>query len=126
MNQMKNEILEPAVKAKNIGLINASVTHMGILTHQGAQPWHPAPEALKAAGRAAAKLCEQRGASLPELAIQFALQNEHVDVTLLGTRTTAELEATLPLLDKAIDEELLMAVQELIEPVRNMSWSSGR
>ncbi|MGB0388851.1 MAG: aldo/keto reductase [Ardenticatenaceae bacterium] len=125
MNQMMNQVLVPAVKAKGLGLINASITHLGILTHQGPQAWHPAPDVIKAAGRAAAKLCEERGTSLPELAIQFALANQYVDVTLLGTRTTAELHASLPLLNKPIDQELLAAVQKVIEPVKNMSWASG-
>ena len=125
MNERMNDNLAPAATVRNMGLINASVTHMGILTHQGPQPWHPAPEAVKAAGAAAARLCEARGASLPELAIQYALQNEWAHVTLLGTRTTAELESSLALLDKPIDKELLAEVQKAIEPVKNMSWPSG-
>ncbi|MFK7805499.1 MAG: aldo/keto reductase [Anaerolineae bacterium] len=125
MNEKMDEILVPTVKAKQMGLINASITHLGILTHQGEQDWHPGPAEVKAAGRKAAELCATRGASLPELAIQFALQNEHVDVTLLGTRTTAELESSLGLTEKAIDQELLAEVQKIIEPVKNMSWESG-
>ena len=125
MNETMNDNLAPAVKIRGLGLINASVTHMGILTHQGPQPWHPAPDAVKAAGAAAAELCEARGASLPELAIQYALDYGWVDVTLLGTRTTEELENSLSLLDKPIDQELLADVQKIIEPVKNMSWPSG-
>lgn len=125
MNQKMDEVLVPTVKAKGMGLINASVTHMGILTHQGEQEWHPAPKEVKAAGRQAAEFCEAQGTSLPELAIQFALQNTNVDVTLLGTRTTAELESSLELANKSIDETLLAEVQNIIKPVKNMSWASG-
>ena len=61
MNQRMDDVLVPAVQAKGIGLINASVTHMGILTHQGPQDWHPAPEQVKAKGREVARLCEGKG-----------------------------------------------------------------
>ena len=125
MNQMMDEILVPVGKEKGMGLINASVTHLGILTHQGPQDWHPAPEVIKVKRRELARFCEAWGASLPELAIQFALANEQVDVTLLGTKTVADLEASLPLIDKPIDQELLTNVEGLIESVKNMSWSSG-
>ncbi|MFT7584500.1 MAG: L-galactose dehydrogenase [Cellvibrionaceae bacterium] len=125
LNQRMNEVLVPAVKSKRMGLINASVTHMGILTHQGEQDWHPASAAVKAAGRRAAEFCAAQGVSLPELAIQFALQNPHADITLLGTRTTAELESSLALVDRPIDKALLAKVQEIIAPVKDMSWPSG-
>ena len=125
MNQKMDEVLVPTVKAKGMGLINASVTHMGVLTPQGAQDWHPAPNEVKAAGRRAADYCAAHGASLPELAIQYALQNQNVDVTLLGTRTKAELESSLKLAKKPIDEAVLAEVQSIIDPVKNMSWASG-
>jgi L-galactose dehydrogenase len=34
-------VLTPFCKEKNIGLINASGLHMGVLTEQGAPSWHP-------------------------------------------------------------------------------------
>lgn len=126
MNTTLNDVLIPAVQAKGVGLINASVTHMGLLTHQGPQPWHPAPNHVKAVAAAVAAFCRKRGVSLPHLAIQFALQNPHVDVTLLGARTVRELEASLGLLDSKPDSGMLAAVQKLIEPVANATWSSGR
>ena len=125
LNQRMNDVLAPIVKTKRMGLINASITHMGILTHRGPQPWHPASEPIKAAGRAAAAWCAERGASLPQLAIQYALQNELVDTALLGTRTVGELESSIDLLDKPIDLDLLAGVQKIIAPVVNRSWPSG-
>jgi L-galactose dehydrogenase len=125
MNQQMDRVLVPTVKERGIGLINASITHMGILTHQGHPDWHPAPEQVKAKGHQVAQFCEARGASLPALAIQYALANPNVDVTLLGTKTVAELETSVRLLDEAPDRELLAEVQALIEPVVNLSWPSG-
>lgn len=125
LNGRMDSDLAPIVKAKNMGLINASVTHMGILTPQGEQPWHPAPDTVKKAGRAAAQLCDERGENLAELAIQYALQNEYADVTLLGTRDSAELNSSLKLLAKPINHQLLTDVQALIAPIYNTEWPSG-
>ena len=126
LNHTLNSELVPAVKAKGLGLINASITHMGMLTDQGPQPWHPAAERIKAVAREAAAHCRAQGASLAGLAIQFAVQNPHVDCTLLGPRTEAELLSSLPLLNSAPDPALLAAVQAIIEPAVNLSWQTGR
>lgn len=117
--------LVPIVKEKQMGLINASVTHMGILTPQGEQDWHPAPADVKQAARQAAQFCAERGESLAELAIQYALSLSEVDVTLLGTRTVAELEGSLALFERVIDDEVLTAVQAILEPKHNQTWPSG-
>lgn len=125
MNDRMNEILVPAVKMRGMGLINGSVTHMGILTPNGEQDWHPAPEEVKKAGREAAEYCKIRGVNLAELAIQYALGNKNVDVTLLGVRTVSELENSLKLLDRSIDRDLLEDIQGIIEPIHNVEWPSG-
>ena len=126
MNTTMDSVLVPAVKEKNIGLINASITNMGILTQQGPQDWHPGLDRIKKAGREVAAYCESRGVNIAHLAIQFAIQNPNVDVTLLGTRTRDELESSLALLDSPVDKELLEEVLEMMRPVANMSWPSGR
>jgi aryl-alcohol dehydrogenase-like predicted oxidoreductase len=109
-----------------MGLINGSVTHMGILTDQGPPPWHPASAPVKQVGRKVAAYCRQQGTPVAHLAIQFALQNEAVDVTLLGTRTVTELNESVQLLEQPPDPTLLASVLAMIEPVANLSWSSGR
>lgn len=126
LNTTLNDELVPVVKAKEMGLINGSVTHMGILTDQGPPPWHPAPAAVKQVGREVADFCSRHGVPVAHLAIQFALQNDAVDVTLLGTRTVAELNESVRLLGQSPDPALLASVQALIEPVANISWPSGQ
>jgi L-galactose dehydrogenase len=126
LNTTLNDVLVPAVKAKQMGLINGSVTHMGILTDQGPPPWHPASAPVKQVGRKVAAYCRQQGTPVAHLAIQFALQNEAVDVTLLGTRTVTELNESVQLLEQPPDPTLLASVLAMIEPVANLSWSSGR
>jgi L-galactose dehydrogenase len=126
LNRHLNDVLVPAVKARGIGLINASVTSMGLLTDQGPPPWHPASAQIKAAAATAAAYCRAQGVPIAQLAIQFALQNPAVDVTLLGTRTEEELRQTLPLVATVPNAELLAAVLALLEPVANTNWPSGR
>jgi L-galactose dehydrogenase len=126
INQTLNDELVPSVKAKGLGLINGSVTNMGLLTDQGPQPWHPAPAEAKAVAAEAAAYCRKQGASLAQLAIQFALQNPYVDVTLLGSRTESELRASMPLLGSKPDPELLATVLAILEPMANVTWPSGR
>jgi len=126
LNTTLNDGLVPAVKAKEMGLINGSVTHMGILTDQGPPPWHPAPASVKQIGRDVAAFCRRQGIPIAHLAIQFALQNDAVDVTLLGTRTVAELNESVQLLGQSPDPALLASVLAMIEPVADISWPSGR
>ncbi len=125
LNQRLKDVLVPTVKAKQMGLINASVTHMGILAQQGPQAWHPAPKAVQEAGRKALLHCESKGENLARLAIQYAYQNEAIDVTLLGNRTLAELNSSLEAINTPINEQLLKGVQGILEPVLNMTWKSG-
>ena len=125
LNDRLQDVLVPIVKQNRMGLINASITHMGILTPQGEQSWHPASDTIKQAGRQAADFCAKRGVSLAELAIQFALRQPNVDVTLLGTKTLNELRQTLALIGKPIDEAVLTAVKAILKPVHNQSWPSG-
>ena len=124
-NQLLHDQLLPAARERDMGIINGSVTGMGLLTPQGPQPWHPASEQVKATCRVAADYCAEQGVSLAHLAIQYALQNDQTDVTLLGTRTTAELESSIGLLERPIDPTLLQAVQTILEPALNLTWPSG-
>jgi L-galactose dehydrogenase len=126
LNQTLNNVLAPAVKAKGIGLINASVTNMGLLTDQGPQLWHPASARVKALAAEAAIYCRQQGTPIAQLATQFALQNPQIDVTLLGTRTEAELRQSLSLLEQKPDPALVTAVLAMLKPVANATWPSGR
>jgi L-galactose dehydrogenase len=126
INRTLDEVLLPATKAKGVGLISGSPTGLGLLTDQGPQPWHPASEQVKHVAAKAAAYCREQGANIADLAIQFALQNPNVDCTMLGTRTEAELRASVSLLDAPLDTTLLAGVLHVLEPIRNATWPSGR
>ncbi len=125
LNDRIHEVLVPVVKKKEMGLLNASITHMGLLTPQGGQNWHPASEEIKQTAKAAADFCQSKGESIAELAIQFAFSQPNIDVTVLGPRTKQELERSIQLFHTEMDVDLLTAVQSILKPAHNQSWPSG-
>src|SRR5439155_8817691 len=56
-----NRELTPFCIDNGVGLINASPLHMRVLTVAGPPEWHPAPQAVKDAGRRVVELCRQAG-----------------------------------------------------------------
>jgi len=125
MNTTMNEILIPVAQRKNVGVMNASTLHMGVLTKGGEQAWHPAPKRVLETGRRVTEYCEEQGASITELALQFALQNPYVATTFVGMRTRDEVDQNVSVVGTEPDPELLSAVQKMIEPVFNVAWKTG-
>lgn len=116
----------PQMKAAGIGVINASPTGMGLLTHGDPPAWHPAPQALRATCRKAAAHCAARNVNLTKLAIQFAIANPDIPTTLVSTADPRKVEQNLRWAHKPIDEALLHEVREILLPVHNLTWASGR
>ena len=117
--------LLPVAERHGVGVLNASPLGMGLLTHQGPQPWHPGGEEIKAACRAAAKVCGAQGADISFLGMQFCFAEDRIPSTVSGAATVDELRTNLRALTEPIDASLLRDVQTVLAPVRNMSWASG-
>ena len=118
--------LTPVAKKWNVGLINASPLHMGILTKEGQPGWHPAPDSIKQAGRDLSQYCEAKGVSLPQTAIRFALDYAPVASTLVGMISVSEVDTNLKAISNANDPELIQELLEIAAPIANQSWPSGR
>ena len=118
--------LTPFAKEHGIGLINASPLHMGILTEQGAPNWHPAPLAVKEAGKRAALFCRAHNADISEIALRFCLEHPYVTTTLVGMGTLGEVERNLHAFQSTMDRPLLSAVRLQMEPELDFVWPSGR
>ena len=116
----------PEFAAKRIGVINAAPLSQGLLTDRGTPPWHPAPEAVKAACAAAAEFVRSRGSDLAKLAIQFSVREPGVATTLIGTADPRELELNLQWAAEPLDEDLLTLVQDMLAPIHNVTWTTGR
>jgi L-galactose dehydrogenase len=126
LNDTSLETLLPFLKEKGVGVISASPLSMGLLTERGAPEWHPAPELLKAACRAAAEFCGSQGADLSQLAVQFAVSNPDVATTLVGTASLENLQKNVEWAQSPPDPQLLARVREILSPVQNLTWPSGR
>ncbi|GAB4819507.1 hypothetical protein N2152v2_006553 [Parachlorella kessleri] len=128
--------LIPYCKERNIGVINASALSMGLLTPQGPPSWHPAPQQLKEAAKAAAEHARSRGVSIARLAIMDAVKNEDIATTLVGLCTPEQVnenvESVLQALglvpnpQQQLEQEVLQEVEQILQPVRDMTWPSGR
>src|SRR4051794_21839220 len=125
-NQTLLTDLLPVAEAHGVGVINASPLCMGLLSDHGPPDWHPAPAAVKAAGRAAAELCRRRGASLATLGMQFCLREDRIPTTVSGAARSEEIEANVRAMETPIDEVLLRDVLAIFEPVKDVTWASGR
>jgi aryl-alcohol dehydrogenase-like predicted oxidoreductase len=63
-----------------------------------------------------ARLAEQAGLTLVELAIAFVIQHPAVTAAIIGPRTTDQLEGQLRALDVSLDDELLDRIDEIVPP----------
>ena len=119
-------ILTPLVNERSIGLINASPLHMGILSPCAAPAWHPAPPAVRAAGRRANEICKAQGLPLTEVALRFCLAHPTVAATLVGMSTVNQVEENLRALEPGDDAGVIEEIVAALGPNFNYVWPSGR
>jgi L-galactose dehydrogenase len=119
-------ILTPLVNQQSIGLINASPLHMGILSPCPVPAWHPAPAAVRAAGRRANEICKAHGLPLTEVALRFCLAHPTVATTLVGMSTVNQVEENLRALEPGEDTGVIDEIVGAVGPNFNYVWPSGR
>ena len=118
--------LVPFAEEYGVGIVNASALHMGVLTQRGAPDWHPAPPAVREAGRKIVELCAARGMDASQLALKFCFDASFVASTLVGMSTREHVASNLKALQFQSDPSLLAEIDEIVEPVRDFVWASGR
>jgi len=126
MVQSLDQFLLPQLEANEIGLINGSPLHMGMLTTGGPPPWHPAPQIVKDTARKVVEFCEARGVDPALPGLHFALGHRYAASTLVGIRTVHELQQNLRALAFKPNADLMAGIERIIAPVRDMTWPSGR
>ena len=126
MNTDMDGVLTNFARERGIGLINASGLCMGLLTENGPQAWHPAPQPVRDAAKKAADFCRAHSADIAKLALRFCLDHPFVSSTLIGMSTIREVETSLELLQSSTDKELVAQVEAILAPVFNYVWPSGR
>lgn len=125
INDMDFE-LTPFAKENGIGLINASGLHMGVLTEHGAPQWHPAPAEVQDMGRKLATLCHDRDLNISSVALRYCFDHPYVSSTLVGMSKPSHVTRNLELLRMKTNAALLAELRQIIAPVFNHIWPSGR
>lgn len=135
LNDRSLQALLPYLQEKQVGIINASVLSMGLLTHQGPPGWHPAPQPLQQAAAAAAAAATAHGVSLPKLAIMECVKDPAISSHLVGFSTRQQVRDNvdavlqgLGLLPSPLQQEeaaALAEVQRILRPVQGLTWLSG-
>jgi L-galactose dehydrogenase len=121
----------PWLSQRGIGVINGSPLSMGLLISGVPPAWHSAPSTLRVDCAVAAELCRQVGVERGELALPYELTAPvdptatTVASTLVGIRSTEEVERNVAALRKLLDHGLLARGQEVLAPYHNQPWESG-
>lgn len=118
--------LLPRLEERGIGLVNASPLAMGLLSTREPAAWHPASREIRDACRRAAEFCESQGKDIAQLAIQYAVSNERIPTTLVSTANPGNIRRNIEWTSEPMDEELLKEVLDLLAPIHNKTWRSGR
>ncbi len=119
------DALLPQLTDAGTGVFNAAPYGMGLLTGRPLPAWHPAPVELQNACFRAAEHCTARGASLPELALQWSLQDTRIASTFAGMGSVEQLQQNIRWASVLPDADLLAEVSAILKPVHNITWPSG-
>jgi aryl-alcohol dehydrogenase-like predicted oxidoreductase len=85
----------------------------------------PANQRKLEAADALARLAEEAGMSLIEMAIAFVLNHPAVTAAIIGPRTMEQLESQLPAADVVLDDALLDRIDEIVPPGVNVNPADG-
>jgi L-galactose dehydrogenase len=117
--------LTPVASRQQLGLMNGSPLHMGLLGGNAGPDWHPAPSNIKAVAARFGALCREYGIDPAIVALNACLQHPSVASTVVGPRSVEEVNDALEALKVRPSAELMENVNELIAPIFNTSWCSG-
>jgi aryl-alcohol dehydrogenase-like predicted oxidoreductase len=81
-------------------------------------PWSPLADGL-------AKLAEEAGMTLIEMALAFVLNHPAVTAPIIGPRTMEQLESQLPAAEVTLTGEVLDRIDELVAPGVNLNPADG-
>lgn len=117
--------LLPRLVDKKIGIMNAGPFSARLLTNAPLPEWLKEPEEVKAAARAAAKLCDDQGVDIAQLALQFSCAHQEIATCVAGSANPDNVRKWAEWLEKPIPEDLLAEVLKIFEPVKNIGHAEG-
>jgi aryl-alcohol dehydrogenase-like predicted oxidoreductase len=85
----------------------------------------PANQRKLDAAEALARLAEETGISLIEMAIAFVTNHPAVTAAIIGPRTMAQLESQLPAAELELSDDVLDRIDEIVPPGVNINPADG-
>ncbi|XP_015924164.1 uncharacterized protein [Parasteatoda tepidariorum] len=93
-NELRKYI--PFFQERRLGIINAAVLGMGLLTNNSNLPeWHPAFPNIKQICKQAADYCKERDVNLARLAANYSFSQPDIHVHLIGMESEKLVQANL-------------------------------
>jgi L-galactose dehydrogenase len=124
MDDMDAALAAPCAEL-NVGLMNASPLHMGLLGGAKVPDWHPAPAPVKAGADEVVELCRAYGVEAATVALRACLDHDAVASTFMGFKSIEQVDAALDALAFRTPKALAEAIEAAIAPVHNQAWKSG-
>jgi L-galactose dehydrogenase len=118
--------LLPYLRERGVGIFNSAPLAMRLLSDEGPPQWHPAPDTLKVRCAEAARFCREQGSDIGKLALQFSVAKPDIHTNIVGTASPQRILQNIRDIEEPLDEELLTSVLQILEPVHNLTWLSGR
>lgn len=125
LNDSSLESLMPYLQQKQVGIINASPTGMGLLTERGAPAWHPASRTIREGCRRAAESCRRKGINIVGLAIQFAVAHPAIATTLVSSASERNMIDNIRFAQHPLDREKVAAVLAELRPIKDFNFTRG-
>jgi len=116
----------PDIQKHGVGIFNSAPLSMRLLSDAGATDWHPASPELRARCAQAARYCRERGSDIGKLALQFSVANPDIHTNIVGTANPQRILQNIREIEEPLDEDLLAEVQQILKPIHNVTWLSGR
>ena len=96
-----------------LGIINAAIHGMGLLTPHDIPQWHPVQNELKVACKKAVDYCSANKIDIGRLASGNALQSIHCDTVLVGMNIRKVLQANLDVLINGLTNDEWDAIEHI-------------
>lgn len=117
----------PFFQERGVGVINASILSMGLLTQRGPPAWHPATPDIMDACRSAAQYCTSEGVDISKIASDFAFNFPGVDTTLIGTASCANLDKNFDVFINGLNDKEKRIQQQVtnkfFDPLPSKVWA---
>ena len=115
----------PYLNEKKVGIMNAGPFCARLLTNSPLPDWHKEPKEVRLACKKAAKLCDEYGIDIAQLAIQFCVANRNITTTIAGSANPVNVQNWAKWAEIPINEELLQKTLKILEPVKDIGHIEG-